>query len=396
MHEEIASYIEAMASSPAQLTDVELLAEVKRLARCEREITATLVAHLVEVEARDLHCAEGCSTMFQYCTEVLRLSEAATYRRLQAARLAAQNPQILADLASGALNLSAVKLLAPILSPANQEELLAASRHKSKREVEKLIRKQYPLPDVPATVRKLPARSVKATAPTGLLDAARGVETPVLADPPVVTRAQDSVREVERHPSVIAPLAPARYKVQFTASEALHDKLRRAQDLLRHRIPDGDVAEVMELALALLVEKLEKQKLAATDRPRARAEAKNSHTNHKTSTGSRTIPADVKRAVWKRDGGRCAYIAIHGRRCLETGFLEFHHVVAFARGGDATVENIALRCRSHNQYEARLEFGPWKVGSDDRDEVREHASAWGATSRESVVLWVTGPESAAR
>ncbi len=371
-----------MIHSPSQLTDVELLAEVKRLAQCERETTATLVAHLVEVEVRDLHCAEGCSTMFQYCTEVLRLSEAATYRRLQAARMVAQNPRILADLASGALNLSAIKLLAPVLTTENQEELVAAARHKSKREVEKLVRERFPLPDVATTVRKLPARRSVAATPTPavLMEIARGAEPLVFdAERDEMRAAPVWVRAAEACPSVIAPLAPARYKVQFTASEALHDKLRRAQDLLRHRIPDGNVAEVMELALALLVEKLEKQKLAATDRPRPRPHARAEAQWSQASASSRTIPAEVKRAVWKRDGGRCAYIAINGRRCSATGFLEFHHVVAFARGGGATFGNIALRCRSHNQYEARLEFGLWEVAMDTQrtGELRESAAAWG-------------------
>jgi hypothetical protein len=154
--------------------------------------------------------------------------------------------------------------------------------------------------------------------------------------------------EPARRTSMIAPLASERYKVQFTASEILHDKLRLAQDLLRHRIPDGDVAQVFELALTLLVEKLEKQKFAATDRPRASRVAK---------PGSRAIPAAVKRAVWKRDSGQCAFVGKNDRRCTETSFLEFHHGGAFALGGDATIENVALRCRSHNQYEARVEFG---------------------------------------
>jgi hypothetical protein len=80
------------------------LAEVKRLAQCERETTATLVAHLVEVEVRDLYRSEGCSSMFKYCTEVLRLSEAATYRRLKRRGWRRKTPSISMDLATGALN----------------------------------------------------------------------------------------------------------------------------------------------------------------------------------------------------------------------------------------------------------------------------------------------------
>ena len=70
------------------------------------------------------------------------------------------------------------------------------------------------------------------------------------------------------------------------------------------------------------------------------------------------MPVDVRRAVQARDGGRCAYVAADGRRCAATRFLEFHHLCPYAAGGEATVENIALRCHAHNRYEADLFFGP--------------------------------------
>ena len=70
------------------------------------------------------------------------------------------------------------------------------------------------------------------------------------------------------------------------------------------------------------------------------------------------MPVKVRRAVWGRDGGRCAYLVADGRRCAATRFLEFHHLRPFEVGGEATVENIALRCRAHNQYEADVYFGP--------------------------------------
>jgi hypothetical protein len=145
----------------------------------------------------------------------------------------------------------------------------------------------------------------------------------------------------------VIPLAPERYKMQLTVSAETHRKLRRAQDLLRHTIPDGDPAEIFDRALTLLVARLEKTKLSATDRPgRGRS----------VSPGSRHIPAAVRRAVWDRDEGRCAFVGAHGR-CTERGFLEFHHVVPYADGGLATVENIQLRCRAHNAYEAEEYFG---------------------------------------
>ena len=124
-------------------------------------------------------------------------------------------------------------------------------------------------------------------------------------------------------------------------------KLRRAQDLLRHAIPTGDPAEIFDRALTLLLQDLERRRCAAVTFPRATST---------TEGGTRHIPAPVKREVWRRDEGRCAYIGREGR-CTERGFLEYHHVQPYAAGGAATTANIELRCRAHNAYEASLFFG---------------------------------------
>ena len=65
----------------------------------------------------------------------------------------------------------------------------------------------------------------------------------------------------------------------------------------------------------------------------------------------------MKREVWARDEGLCAFVG-HAGRCAERGFLEFHHVVPFADGGATDAENLQLRCRAHNAFEAEAWFGP--------------------------------------
>ena len=80
------------------------MAEVKSLARSEREATADLIAHLAELDARRLYLgAGGFSSLFSYCTDVLRLSEAEAYNRIEAARAARRFPAILDMLGDGAL-----------------------------------------------------------------------------------------------------------------------------------------------------------------------------------------------------------------------------------------------------------------------------------------------------
>jgi 5-methylcytosine-specific restriction endonuclease McrA len=324
-------------SSFVDLSDQQLLIDVARLAACERRTTAALIASLAEFDARRLYLGQGCSSLFTYCTQVLYLSEHAAYNRIEAARAVRRFPVILQLLADGSMNLTTITLLAPHLTEDNHRAMLDTARHKTKRDIEHLLAALHPQPAVPSTVRKLPA--AKAAAPISqVLD----LESPTDAAAPVARRPASTCR------AVVAPLAPEQYKLQVTISRETHDKLRRAQDLLRHQIPNGDPAVILNRALTLLVSDLERTKYAATERPRAARQA---------STRSRHIPAAVRREVWKRDAGRCAFEGENGR-CTETGFLEFHHVVPYADRGDPIVSNLQLRCRAHNSYEADKWFGP--------------------------------------
>lgn len=141
---------------------------------------------------------------------------------------------------------------------------------------------------------------------------------------------------------------PAGYKIQFTADQDTYDKLCQAQALLRHQNPYGLIAPIINKALTLLIADIERHRLGLVARPRRRAKASAPHSRH--------IPAEVRRAVWTRDDGQCAFVG-SGGRCGERGRLEFHHVRPFVEGGPSTVENIQLRCRAHNAYEAELVFG---------------------------------------
>jgi hypothetical protein len=66
---------------------------------------------------------------------------------------------------------------------------------------------------------------------------------------------------------------------------------------------------------------------------------------------------DREMRVWARDEGRRAFVG-PAWRCAERGFLEFHQVVPFADGGATEAENLQLRCRAHNAFEAEAWFGP--------------------------------------
>jgi len=147
----------------------------------------------------------------------------------------------------------------------------------------------------------------------------------------------------------VTALSSGCYAVQFTRSREADERFRYAQDLLGHQVKSSDIAEVYDRAIKLLIEKLERVRFGACAKPSKNGRA--------TQPGSRHIANDVRRAVWRRDGGQCTYTSASGRRCEARRGLQFDHEKEFARGGEATIENIRLRCPGHNQYSAERTFG---------------------------------------
>ncbi len=325
-----------MQNEPANLSDRDLIAEVKNAAANERSATAALIALLGEFDDRRLYLGEGCSSLFAYCTRVLRLSEHAAYGRIAAARAARRWPNVLSRLTNGEINLTTVVLLAPHLTEENHEALLEASAGKSKSEIERLIAALHPQPDIESSVRRLP---VSASASVASVEP-RHQKPTLPTSPPTFSAAEP------RSPRpVVAPLASERYLIKVTVSAMAHANLKRAQDLLRHTNPTAEPAAIIERALAVLVGELEKTRCARVSRPKTPPAM--------STRASRYVRASVRRVVWSRDGGRCAFVGAEGR-CAETGFLEFHHLAPFADHGLTTAENLSLRCRAHNLHEAHM------------------------------------------
>jgi hypothetical protein len=345
------------------LSDDELVERVRDLAAGERRASVALIRSLVEFDTRRLYLREGCSSLFTYCTQVLHLSEGSAYNRIETARAARRYPKVLEALECGDLTLTAVRLLAPHLTPENHAEVLAAAQHRSKLGIQELIASLTPRPSAATIIRRTapPQPSTgSARIPVGQkVDTSLARSAPISSDRSlgsttlsngsssggqgVVARPAPQFRA-----AVVTPLAPERYKLQVTLARETHDKLRRAQALTRHLDPAGDVGSILDRALTLLIDDLERRRFARVASPRPSRSQKPAPGRH--------ISAAVRRAVWQRDQGRCAFVGLTGR-CRETAFLEFHHVEPYATGGAATADNIQLRCRAHNQYEARLYFG---------------------------------------
>lgn len=210
-----------MSSQPisfADLSEEQLVAEVKRLAGSERRATAVLIRALMELDARRLYLGEGYSSMFTYCTQALHLAEGAAYNRIETARTARRFPMILDGLEEGSLTLTTVRLLAPHLTVENHESVLASARYKRKQDIEQIVASLNPKPAVPTMIRKLPIPPQREAKTNADLASSAAEQLPA---------AEESVLPPAR--AIIAPLAPERFKVQLTISRETREKLDRCR-----------------------------------------------------------------------------------------------------------------------------------------------------------------------
>jgi hypothetical protein len=285
------------------------------------------------------------------------------------------------------------------LTEENHREVLARAKHRTKTELERLVRRLNPLPDVPARVEPLGpaphgivanptwARRVEAHSPEVRELEPGDRPKDWIADSPEDDGFQLAMAQSDPEPASPDPIEPQRYKVQFTATQEYVDLLEAARDLLAHAVPSRSIEEVHLRAMRALVAELKKKRTGATKKPQPAPPEAPAGGGAPTTTGDcteprqrvivdetnppqlgahdqvdprrrgRSVPRPVRRAVWRRDGARCSYVDMSGQRCRETACLELDHIYPHARGGPPTVENLRLRCRAHNALAAEYEFG---------------------------------------
>ncbi len=184
--------------SPSQLSDHELRHRLAVLEARGRVDLADLLARLVEIEDRNLHLTAGYSTALAWCVGELKLDERDAIERLEAARVARRFPAILPMIARGQLDLATVLRLAPRLTPANADALLAEAAPK-----------------------------------------------------------QDDASDADDSVVTIRRLPDGRVVLDMLLSERMHDKLCYAQALLGDEIPVGDVEAVLTRCLEALIDSIE-------------------------------------------------------------------------------------------------------------------------------------------
>jgi 5-methylcytosine-specific restriction endonuclease McrA len=286
-------------NTASQLSEQELLHDFESLVARDRRTTARLLVAIAEIDERKLWARHAFPSMFAFCVERFHMSEQVTTKRIWAARTARRFPVVLEMIERGELNLSAIHLLARHLTADNFGDVLQRARHKSFREIERLVAALAPRPDVASRVRALPRRVADSAPPGGgdaSGDATARSESASIPASAAASRveADSNLTSESPEPGAIRPrpngtrvggpilrpqakpitaLSPRRYKIEITVDEETHDKLRSLQDLLGCSQVGRDPAAIISRALDILLVETLKRKAATTDRPRAACDA---------------------------------------------------------------------------------------------------------------------------
>ena len=318
-----------------RIPNATLVTHLRALVAESNRHTARLIRLIAEAEHRRLHLDYGYRSLVAWCATELNLSEGVAFKRIRVARLAREYPLALRLLAANRTNVTALVLVAPHLQPDNHAARLEAVCGKSRRQVEELIATWAPKPPKPATVRRQQGLRLVGTQ----AESAKVATT-------------SSRRTVPRAAPV--PVAADRYAVRFEASARFAGKLEEVKGLMAHTDGMKELAAVLEAAVDLLIEKKRKQRFGVGASPRGGRTAGSG--NGSGGGRSRYMPMAVRREVYERDGGRCTWEGVTGRRC-EGRDVEIDHVEAYALGGGHEVGNLRLLCRAHNQEMGRRVFG---------------------------------------
>ncbi len=331
----------------------------------ERVAAADFLVALADFDRQRLWLELGHATLFSFLRRELGLSAGAAQYRKTAAELVQRYPEVEEALRSGKLCLSSVIEFAKVVTPQNVAELLPRFFGLSSREAALVAVSLRPVENPPRrdVVTSVPS-SVAGTADDG---------APLLPAPPPSGAAPFRAPETDQTPERAAdaggagraggagpsprglprpwsarvePLDASCVRLHTTVSRRFLEKLEAARAALSHSHPAASIEEILEVGLDLVVERHAKRR-GLVGKPRA--EGRPARPDH--------VSAAVKRAVWKRDGGRCQWPLDSGGICGSTVRVQFDHFVTRARGGPPTAANLRLLCDVHQAVAARRVFG---------------------------------------
>lgn len=391
----------------ATMSDLVLVDELQSNLRQESRGAAKLIVLLRELDSSRGWARLGYSSLHDFCIAALHLSDAEAASRIRVAYLVEKFPLLLPGLSEGRFSLTAIRIMAPVLTEETFADIMRQMETLSTRELENIRARAPQSPVCPArgAIRIMNGgnQPVSLTSEQGSKEMpsgnpasatntspATGVSGIPAAQPTSATGClfpEGAVMQPASNPSA---RVATEVRLALTLSEEVWEKVLRACDLADLKCSAGQLPAIIERLVDDFLRHhdparkpsrspsrqnppavAEATPAAATDAEALHEEFKSPDSEGKGGTAgnkrkaedrtkqSRYIPAKTRREVWARDQGRCAHVDLTtGRRCTCTRGLQYDHLIAFAKGGSSLhPEGLKLTCRAHNRLAADVVFG---------------------------------------
>ena len=272
----------------------EFFAEVKT----EKITIANVVSYIKQIDQRRIYLDYKCTSIFEFLTKHAGYSKSAAQRRIDAARLSRDLPEVAESLKTGEINLTQVSQISRLV---REKEKTAKVDVKSKKQLLEAIKH----------------KSTDATEVTlcQLLDIA-----PLQQDKTKI-QADESVRH------------------ETTLSKEEEELFKHVKELMSHKNPNASFKEAVIEAFQIYVKvKDPAAKVSTAAAPR--------------TASPRYIPAKTKTHLFQKQR-HCQWRHKDGSTCGSRFRLEIDHIQPVYKGGTNAPKNLQLLCDTHNRQKYR-------------------------------------------
>jgi len=312
-----------------------LLTKIKLLVGKEKLLIRKVLECLEEIENKKIFLEKGYSSMYAFCTEYLEYSPQEAMTRIQAMRLARQNPIVKDKIESGEISLS---VAAKVQSHIARENKLRWDLYESpiaKEEAQSIINKT-----------------------TGL--SVRDSEKVLFTIFP---------HHESRLPDKVKSVSATQIRLEINLDQKTYEKLIKIKALRSHNHPEGQWNNILEDMCLLALSKWDPEVKILTSKkkidpmPHGTSMVKQMQKLKPPTPLKRNIPTKIRKYVWIRDQGKCQFIdPLTKKMCGERFGAQIDHVLPWALGGEHSIENLRVLCWGHNQHRAKKTFGKFNSG----------------------------------
>lgn len=353
--------VNVLENNIKKLTNSELNTNILSLVKSERKITHQVLLYINEIELRRLYLIDECNSMFDFLVKKLSYSESAAYRRLSAARLLKQVPEISDKLESGSLNLTQLSQLQSALKQEKKElknkfgtsefslrdkafEVICKLENQNQKQSSVIIAQEFGFPVVSEESAKLQKdlslklELVFCEADAKLLEKVKALtshQNPSQSwkDLFLLLAKKELKKWEDKSTCVVKSKAEVNTKNSYlenltnetenSATEVQKDIIEHSENIIGH-------CEIQQAAASL-----------------EKSETKN-------QSQRKYLSIKLKRKLFSQANHQCQYVDhITQVRCSGTHFLQIDHAIPLAKGGSDEVDNLRVFCQAHNLKSAR-------------------------------------------